>query len=63
MLGSVARRHGGAETQTAFDRWLDQMGLRQPEQFLARLRHLVEALVQDDWWFDRAELQARLPLN
>lgn len=63
MLGAVARRQGRTETQTEFDRWMNRMGLRDPERFLARLRELVEALVQDDWWFDRAHLQARLPLN
>lgn len=63
LLGSVARRHGGAVTQVEFDRWLERMGLRKPEQFLPHLRALVEALVQDAWWFDHEALQARLPLN
>lgn len=63
LLGSVARRHGGAATQAEFDLWTDQMGLRHPKRFLARLRDLVDALVRDDWWFDPAALQARLPHN
>lgn len=63
LLGSVAHRHGGAKTQSEFDAWMERMGLRQPEHLLARLRLLVEALVQGNWWFDPEALQAQLPLN
>ncbi len=63
MLGEVAQRHSGADSQAAFDLWLERLELREPEKFLGRLRQIVDALVQDDWWFDRHDLQARLPLN
>ena len=61
MLGNVARRHSGVETQEAFDAWMDRLELREPEKFLVRLRNVVDVLVQDDWWFDREALQAKLP--
>jgi hypothetical protein len=63
MLGNVARRHGGADTQEAFDLWMEKLELREPEKFLVRLRNVVDVLVQDDWWFDRDALQAKLPIN
>jgi hypothetical protein len=63
VLGQVARRHSGIDTQAAFDQWMDRLELRQPEKFLVRLRNVVDVLVQDDWWFDRDALQARLPVN
>lgn len=62
MLGDVARRHSGVDNQAAFDEWRDRLELREPEKFLVRLRNVVDVLVQDDWWFDRAALQARLPM-
>ena len=37
--------------------------LGDPEKFLVRLRNVVDVLVQDDWWFDREELQRNLPVN
>ncbi len=63
MLGTVARRHGGVETQEAFDLWAERLELKDPDKFLPRLRNVVDVLVQDDWWFDREALQARLPVN
>ena len=61
MLGDVARRHSGVDSQQAFDLWRDRLELREPEKFLVRLRNIVDVLVQDDWWFDRDSLHARLP--
>jgi hypothetical protein len=63
ILGNVARRHSGVQTQVEFDRWMDRLELREPEKFLVRLRNVVDVLVQDDWWFDRNALQAKLPSN
>jgi hypothetical protein len=63
VLGNVARRHSQVETQEAFDAWMDRLELREPDKFLPRLRNVVDVLVQDEWWFDREELQARLPRN
>jgi hypothetical protein len=61
ILGNVARRHSGVQTQAEFDLWMDRLELREPEKLLVRLRNVVDVLVQDDWWFDRAALQAALP--
>ncbi|QIK37018.1 hypothetical protein GWK36_02280 [Caldichromatium japonicum] len=61
MLGTVARRHSQVETPEELDQWMERLELKEPEKFLMRLRHIVDALVQDDWWFDRAALQRRLP--
>ena len=62
-LGQVARRHGGVDSQEAFDYWMEKLELNQPEKFLVRLRNVVDVLVQDDWWFDREALRERLPVN
>ncbi len=61
MLGNVARRHSQVEDQAQFDYWIEKLELDQPDKFLVRLRNIVDVLVQDDWWFDREALQARLP--
>lgn len=63
MLADVARRHSGVDSQQAFDLWRDRLELREPEKFLVRLRNVVDVLVQDDWWFDREALHAKLPVN
>jgi hypothetical protein len=61
MLTNVARRHSDVDSQAAFDLWRDRLELREPEKFLVRLRNVVDVLVQDEWWFDRDNLYARLP--
>jgi hypothetical protein len=61
VLATVARRHSGVDGQEAFNRWIQDMELADPAQFLPRLRNVVDVLVQDEWWFDRAQLQATLP--
>jgi hypothetical protein len=63
VLATVARRHSGVEDQEAFNRWIEDMELNDPAAFLPRLRNIVDVLVQDDWWFDRASLQAALPVD
>jgi len=63
ILGRVARRHGEVDSQKAFDLWMDRLELKEPDKFLVRLRNVVDVLVQDDWWFDREALQAKLPVN
>lgn len=61
LLGQVARRHSGVESQAQFDAWMERLELKEPEKFLVRLRNVVDVLVQDDWWFDRDLIQSRLP--
>ncbi len=61
MLTTVARRHAGVHDQAAFDQWIERMELDSPEKFLVRLRNVIDVLVQDQWWFDRDQVQAALP--
>jgi hypothetical protein len=63
ILGQVARRHGGVDSQESFDYWMEKLELNQPEKFLVRLRNVVDVLVEDEWWFDRDALRERLPVN
>ena len=63
LLGTVARRHSNVEKQEAFDFWIRKLELHDPQLFLPRLRNVVDVLVQDEWWFDRDALHARLPVN
>jgi hypothetical protein len=63
LLATVARRHSSVEGQQDFDKWVQDMELNDPALFLPRLRNVVDVLVQDDWWFDRDALQARLPIH
>lgn len=63
VLATVARRHSGVEDQPAFEKWMADMELTNPALFLPRLRNVVDVLVQDEWWYDREALQAKLPVE
>lgn len=63
LLATVARRHSQVETQEAFSYWMEKLELIDPAKFLVRLRNVLDVLVQDNWWFDRDALHARLPVN
>lgn len=63
LLATVARRHSGVDGQQDFDNWVRDMELNDPALFLPRLRNVVDVLAQDDWWFDRDALRAKLPAD
>lgn len=63
LIGTVARRHSKVESQEAFNYWIEKLELNDPGKFLVRLRNVVDVLVQDQWWFDREAVRARLPVN
>lgn len=63
ILGSVARRHDNIETEEQFQFWYQRLELDDPDRFLPRLRNVVDVLVQDDWWIDREQIHAQLPVN
>ncbi|MEH2269932.1 MAG: CHAT domain-containing protein [Nostoc sp.] len=47
----------GIETQEAFDTWLVQQRLNDPEYFLPRLNQRLEKIVGDAWLFDRSQFE------
>lgn len=61
LLTSVARRHRGVEDQADLDSWIAVLELNDVAGILGRLRRVIEALVQDNWWIDRESIQAELP--
>jgi hypothetical protein len=63
LLGDVARRHRGVETQELFDVWFKHLELDDPEVFLPRLGQIVDTLVPAEWWIDRDALRAKLPVD
>jgi hypothetical protein len=61
VISMVAKRHSDVQDQQTMDRWLSELGLRDPREFLPRLAREVDAVVAGRWWFDRDELRSRLP--
>ena len=63
ILGNVAKRHSNVNTQKEMDAWLFKLELNDPEVFLPRLSLVINSIVEENWWIDRDELRAKLPVN
>lgn len=63
MIARVAKRHRGIEDQETLDIWIEMLQLNDVPELFKRLAVVVDALVGDNWWFDRDELRSRLPVN
>ena len=63
MISKVAERHSNVSDQGQMSFWMDKLELNDPDKFLPRLGQVIEALVAGDWWYDRDELRAKLPVN
>jgi len=61
LIAMVARRHSQVRNQDAMNLWLDRLALRDPQAFLPRMAQVVDAIVGDNWWFDRDVLRSSLP--
>ena len=63
LIAKVAERHSNVTDQGQLNFWMDKLELNDPAKFLPKLSQVIDAIVAGDWWFDRDELRARLPVN
>jgi len=59
LVAMVAEGHSNVRDQTALNKWLDKLQLRDPQVFLPRLGQVVDVIVAGKWWFDRDELRKK----
>lgn len=63
MLGKVAERHSQIDSQAKMNIWMQKLDLLDPAVFMPRMSQVIDAIVEGQWWYDRDELRARLPVN
>ena len=63
MLSKVAERHSNISDQGQMNFWMDKLELNDPAVFLPRMSQVLDAIVNDQWWYDRDVLRAELPVN
>jgi len=56
MMAHAAKQQG-IETQAAYDTWVNEQQLDEPAVFVPKLQQRLEAIVGDQWLFDRSKLQ------
>lgn len=63
MLSKVAERHSNVKDQGQLNFWMDKLELNDPTVFIPRMGQVIDALVNGNWWYDRDQLRAELPIN
>ncbi len=63
IIAQVAKRHRGIEDEQTLQTWIKMYELDDIEKLLPRMAAILDAIVEDDWWYDRDAIRARLPIN
>jgi len=63
LIAMVAKRHRGIEDEEHIEIWIEMLELNNLDELFARLGKIIDAIVGNNWWFDRDELRAKLPVN
>lgn len=63
MISQVAERHSNVQDQNQLNFWMDKLELNDPNNFLPKLAQVIDAIVAENWWFDKEELRSKLPVN
>lgn len=63
IIAKVAERHSNVKSQDQMNFWMSKLDLNDPAIYLPRLGQVIDAIVAEDWWYDREALRAELPTN
>lgn len=63
LIAQVAERHSNVKDQGQLNFWMDKLELNDSSNFLPKLAQIIDAIVADNWWFDKDELRSKLPVN
>ncbi len=63
LIAVVAKRHRGIEDEESIEIWIEMLELNNLDELFSRLGKVIDAIVDNNWWFDRDELRAKLPVN
>ena len=61
LLGRVAKRHSDVKDQSELNFWIEKLELNNQEKLFSRFSLILNAIVEDNWWFDRDELRNKIP--
>ncbi len=63
IIAKVAKRHRNIEGEEMIKTWIEILELNDTDQLFERLAKIFDVMTVDQWWFDRDELRAQLPVN
>lgn len=63
LVALVAKRHRGIEDEESIEIWIEMLELNNLDELFARLGKIIDTIVGTQWWFDRDDLRAKLPVQ
>ena len=63
IIAKVAKRHRNIEGEEMIKTWIEILELNDTDQLFERLAKIIDVMTADQWWFDRDDLRAQLPVN
>ena len=63
IVAKVAKRHRNIEDEESIKIWIEILELNDTDQLFMRLAKIIDTITADNWWFDRDELRAQVPVN
>ena len=63
IVAKVAKRHRNIEDEESIKIWIEILELNDTDQLFVRLAKIIDTITTDNWWFERDELRAQLPVN
>ena len=63
ILAKVAKRHRNIEDEESIKIWIEILELNDTDKLFTRLAKILDVMTADNWWFDRDQLRAQLPVN
>ncbi len=63
IIAKVAKRHRNIEGEEMIKTWIEILELNDTDQLFERLAKIIDVMTANQWWFDRNELRAQLPVN
>lgn len=63
IIGKVAERHRGIKDQATLNTWIEMYELNDFDKLLEKLAIILDAITANQWWYDKDEIRAELPIH
>ena len=63
VVAQVAKRHRDIDDDKTIQTWIKMYELDQIDKLLPRMAAILDAIVGDNWWYDRDEIRSQLAIN
>lgn len=63
ITAQVAKRHRGISDEKTIQTWIKMYELDDISKLLPKMALILDAIVGENWWYDRDEIRSQLPVN